>query len=238
MWRLIRFRPWLYAALAILEVLFFGVFPQIVAWITFTYFNTLTGDSQAGLSIGALIALLIVTALARALAIFGDVAVYFSFMYSLEALLRKNLFTHILKRPGGRAVPGSPGEAISRFRGDVIEVANFMAESLILLGFGLFALVALVVMLRINALITVIVFLPLVLVVIVVNLAMKRIERYRRALRQATGGVTGFLGETFGAIQAVKVATAEPRLVAHFARLNETRKEAGVKPLAPFRLSR
>jgi ATP-binding cassette subfamily B protein len=205
------------------------VFPQVVAWITFTYFDTLSGDSQIGLSVSAIIALLIVTALARAVAIFGDVAVYFSFMYSLEALLRKNLFTRILKRPGARAVPGSPGEAISRFRGDVQEVANFMAESLILLGFGFFALVALVVMLSINARITLIVFLPLVLVVIVVNVAMKRIERYRRALRQATGDVTGFLGETFGAIQAAKVATAERRLVARFEGLNDARKDAGVK---------
>ena len=61
----------------------------------------------------------------------------------IEALLRKNLFEHILQRPGARAVPGSPGEAISRFRDDVAEISNFMAESLILLGFGTFALVAL-----------------------------------------------------------------------------------------------
>ena len=86
------------------------------------------------------------TAVVRAVAIFGDVAVYFRFMYALAALLRRNLFEHILKRPGAQAVPRSPGEAISRFRGDVDEIANFMAESLILAGFGLFAIVAVVVM--------------------------------------------------------------------------------------------
>jgi ATP-binding cassette, subfamily B, bacterial len=32
---------------------------------------------------------------------------------------------------------------------------------------------------------------------------------YRRASRQATGKVTGFIGEFFGAVQAVKVASAE-----------------------------
>ncbi len=227
--RLIRFRPWLYVALGILETLFFGVFPQLVAWITRTFFDTLTGDAQASVGVWGLIALLVVTAFARVAAIFGDVAVYFTFMYTVAALLRKNLFEHILRRPGARAVPGSPGEAISRFRDDVNEIANFMAESLILLGFGFFALVALVVMLRINVRITLIVFLPLAIVVVAANVAMKRVETYRQASREATGRVTDFLGEIFGAVQAVKVAVAEARVVHRFRALNETRRQTGLK---------
>jgi ATP-binding cassette subfamily B protein len=129
LWQLIRFRPWQYLALGILEVLFFGVFPQIAGWITREFFDTLSGNAQTDLGVWGLVALLVGTALARSLAIFGDVAVFFNFMYSLAALLRRNLFEYILKRPGARAVPGSPGEAISRFRGDVDEIANFMAES-------------------------------------------------------------------------------------------------------------
>ncbi len=226
---LIRFRPWLYLALGVLEVLFFAVFPQIVGWIMREFFDTLTGSSQLGWSVWTLIALLVGTALTRSLAIFADVAVYFQFMYSLAALLRRNLFEYILRRPGAQAVPGSAGEAISRFRGDVDEIANFMAESLILLGFGLFAVVAVVVMLRINARITLVVFFPLVLVTLAVNLSMKKIEKYRRALREATGAVTDFIGEIFGATQAIKVATAEARIVARFRTLNDARRVAGVK---------
>jgi ATP-binding cassette subfamily B protein len=166
---------------------------------------------------------------ARAAAIFGDVTVYFNFMYRIEALLRKNLFEYILQRPGARAVPGSPGEAISRFRDDVAEISNFMAESLILLGFGTFALVALVVMLRINARITVVVFLPLVVVVAAANAASRSVERYRRAHRQATAGVTDFIGEIFGAVQAVQVATAEDAVGARFEELNDVRRRAAVR---------
>lgn len=227
--QLIRFRPWLYLALGILEILFFGVFPQLVGWITHQFFNTLTGDSQISLGIWGLIGLLVALALVRAFAIFGDVAVYFNFMYALETLMRRNLFEHILKRPGAQAVPGSPGEAISRFRGDVEEIAHFMAESLILAGYGSFALVALVVMLRINARITLVVFFPLVIVVLVVNAVRKRIDTYRRAMRQATGSVTDFLGEMFGSAQAIKVATAEERVVKRFGALNEIRRQAGLK---------
>ncbi len=157
---MIRFRPWLYLALGVLETLFFGVFPQIVGWITYSFFNTLTGDAPASLGVGGLIVLLVVTAIVRVAAIFGDVAVYFTFQYNIAALLRKNLFEHILKRPGARAVPGSPGEAISRFRDDVDEIAGFMAESLILTGFALASVVAVVVMLSIDARITLVVFAP------------------------------------------------------------------------------
>jgi len=229
MWRLIQFRPGHYLALGILETLFFGVFPQIVAWITYAFFNTLTGDAPASVGVYGLIVLLMVTALARVAAIFGDVAVYFSFMYTLAALLRKNLFEHILQRPGARAVPGSPGEAISRFRGDVDEIAHYMAESLILLGFGLFALIAVVVMLQINVRMTLVVFLPLVIVIVATNLAMKNIEKYRQANRKATGNVTDFIGEMFGAAQAVKVATAETRILERFRTLNDVRRKAGLK---------
>jgi ATP-binding cassette subfamily B protein len=228
-WRLIRFRPWLYLALGVLEILFFGVFPQMIGLITYAFFNTLTGDAPARIGPWGLIALLVATAVARVAAIFADVTVYFTFMYTVGALLRKNLFVHILKRPGARAVPGSPGEAISRFRDDVNEIASFMAESLILAGFGSFALVAVVVMLRINARITLVVFLPLVVVIFAANAAMKNIEKYRQASRAAMGRVTDFIGEMFGAVQAVKVATAEPRVVQRFRTLNETRRQAGLK---------
>jgi ATP-binding cassette subfamily B protein len=111
----------------------------------------------------------------------------------------------------------------------VDEIANFMAESLILTGFGLFAAVAVVVMLGINAQITLVVFGPLLLVSLVVNLSLKKIEKYRQALRKSTGGVTGFLGEMFGAVQAIKVATAETRVIEHFRSLNEARRAAGVR---------
>jgi ATP-binding cassette subfamily B protein len=228
-WQLIRFRPWLYVALGILETLFFGVFPQVVGWITYTFFNTLTGDAQVGLTVPALIALLVATAIARVAAIFGDVAVYFTFEYNVAALLRKNLFEHILKRPGARAVPESPGEAIGRFRDDVDEISHFMAESLILVGFGFFALVAVVVMMRINSRITLIVFLPLAIVVLIANLAMRYTEKYYEAMRQAGANVTDFIGEIFGAAQAVQVATAEARVIGRFRELNEKRRHAALR---------
>ncbi len=221
LWRLTRFRPDLYLLLGVLETMFFGVTPQITGFLIRAFFDTLTGESPIKVGVYGVVALLVATALARVIFIFADVAVYFRFQYSIAALLRKNLFEHILDRPGARAVPGSPGEAISRFRGDVNEIAYFLSESMILTGFGLFALVAVIVMLRINVRIT--------LIVIIANLAMKHLQTYREANRKATGEVTGFIGELFGAAQAIKVATAESRVVANFRQLNEVRRRAAVK---------
>jgi ATP-binding cassette subfamily B protein len=107
-----------------------------------------------------------------------------------------------------------------------------MAESLILVGFGSFAIVALIVMLGINARITLFVFLPLTVVVVIANAATRNVVKYRAAHREATGSVTDFIGEMFGAVQAVKVATAEARIGARFQELNDARRRAAVRDRA------
>jgi ATP-binding cassette, subfamily B, bacterial len=229
LWRLARSQPWLYLALAFFELLFFGIFPQLTGLITRQFFDTLSGASPGRLSVWGLIALLLATAVGKAGAVFGDVIVYANFYYRLQALLRKNVFDYILKRPGARAVPESPGEAISRLRDDANEIANFMAESLILIGFGFFAIMAVFVMARIDWRITLLVLLPFVLVVIAANLGQRGYQKYREAHRIATGKVTGFIGEMFGAVQAVQVADAENQVMGQFREINDVRRRAALK---------
>jgi len=65
-----------------------------------------------------------------------------------------------------------------------------------------------VILLRVNALITLLVFLPLICVVAIAQGMKKHLERYRRASREATGRVTSAIGEIFGAVQAIQVASA------------------------------
>jgi ATP-binding cassette, subfamily B, bacterial len=129
-WHLATFRPWLYLVFGFFEIMWFAVFPQLTGLIVRLFFDTLTGVSAAGWTVGAVIALLIANALGRAVNAFLDITAYFNFRYRIATLLRKNLFERILDRPGARAVPESPGEAISRLRDDVDEVCFFMAEML------------------------------------------------------------------------------------------------------------
>ena len=229
LYRLAVYRPWSSVALVAVNLVVFAVGFQVTGFITRAFFDTLTGDAQYSVGPYALAALLVATALGRAAFIFGDVTLHVLNRFTFGALLRKNLFSSILDRPGARAVPGSPGEAISRFRGDVNEFSGFVVEVVFPLSFGAFALVAMVVMIRINARIALIVFLPLVVVTVLANLMVKRVEQYRKAQRKATGKVTDFVGEMFGAAQAVKVATAEQRMLRHFRELNEVRRRAAVR---------
>jgi ATP-binding cassette subfamily B protein len=56
-----------------------------------------------------------------------------------------------------------------------------------------------------------------------------RIRRNRRATRRATSAVTGFIGELFGAAQAVKLNTATEGVLRRFAALGETRRRAALR---------
>ena len=75
-----------------------------------------------------------------------------------------------------------------------------------------------------NVLITLVVFFPLGGVIATVQIMSKRLERYRRASREATGKVTSAIGEIFSAVQAIQLATAEPYVIQNFQKLNEQRR--------------
>jgi len=228
-WQLTKYKPWIYSAFGLMEILIFGVFPQLTGLTIQAFFNLLTGEAQTRFSLTGLAVILVAIGLGRGLAFFTDVFLYFTFQFNVTALLRVNMFDTILSRPGAKAVPESPGEAVSRFRDDAAEVAWFMSEMLIVLGFGFFAVVALIVMLRINVTITLVVFIPLVIIIFVANFANNKITEYRQVSRKATGRVTDFIGELFGAIQAVKVAGAEARTIHHLKGINEERRKATLK---------
>jgi ATP-binding cassette subfamily B protein len=227
--KLMLFRPWLSLALVVVNLMVFAVGFQVTGFIMRAFFDALTGDAQVSFSPYALSALVVATALARTAFIFGDISLHVFNRFTYGALLRKNLFSSILDRPGARAVPGSPGEAISRFRGDVREFSGFIVELVFPFSFGIFAIIAMVVMIQINSRIALIVFLPMVAVTVLANLAVKRFEAYRKARRKAAGKITDFVGEMFGAAQAIKVATAERRMLKHFRDLNEVRRKAALK---------
>ena len=151
------------------------------------------------------------------------------FMFENAANVQRNLLTRILSLPGANALPNSPGEAITRFREDADESPGFLMGANDLVAWFIFAAIALTIMVRINAGITLGVFLPLVVVVAIANGVRTRLDHYRRASREATGAVTGYIGEVMGAVQAIQVANAQDRVVGHFQDLNRTRLVATVR---------
>jgi ATP-binding cassette, subfamily B, bacterial len=228
LWRLVRYWPWLYLTCMLCSVVqWLGEVVPVL--LVRQFFNWLTGDAPAQFGLWAIIAVLVASLLPRWASLYGGAVSGAVFRFTAGALLRKNMLQRILERPGARALPDSPGEALSRFGGDVDEAMDALTWLNDLVGLTVLAVIGIVTMLRINTLITVVVFLPMSLVVSVANLAGRRIERYREASRTATGKVMGFIGEMFGAMLAVKVAAAERGVVRHFDKLNDKRRREAIR---------
>ncbi len=227
-WSLVRFRPRLFwINCAAITLLF--VNEMIPGLIAREFFDRLAARGTEPIGLWWMIALLVMAAAGRIVFLFGLALTNVPFMLSSAALMQKNMFQRILDQPAATALPASPGEAISRFRDDTEEVTISMMVFNDLVASTVFAIIALVVMLRINVTITLGVFLPLVVVVAVVNLASNRIEHLRKASREATGDVTGFLAELFGSVQAVQVANAERGVTSYFDKLNAVRLRTMVR---------
>jgi ATP-binding cassette subfamily B protein len=188
------------------------------------FFNVLTGTASAGLNVWSIVAMVLAIFVGRQMGGYGFVYADVPLFAHIATLLRRNLLRYVLHRPGAAALPESPGEAISRFRGDVFEIPLFVIWINDLVVGALTTIAALAIMLTVNVPITLLALLPPVGIALVAHAATGRVEAYRRASRKAAGQVTGFIGELFGAVQAVQVATAERSVSAHFDALNEERR--------------
>ena len=96
-------------------------------------------------------------------------------------------------------------------------------------GLAAYAVVALGIMLYVNALMTLVACVPLVLMLVMSNVLRPYIRSARRESREATSRVTDFLGETFGSVLAVQAAGSERAVLGRFERLNVTRKSTALK---------
>ena len=226
---LVRTRLGEYALVSFLRVLIFGVSIQLVAFLTRRFFNGLTGEVPLRFGPYALIALLVAAAIVRAAIIFLDIPIHFRMQFGLTALMRRNAFVHVLDQPGANALPSSPGEAISRFRGDTDLAAQVVDQSPFLTANAISALFSIGVMISIDPLVTALVFAPVVIMVAAIELLRARVQSFRKASREAAGAVTGLIGDMFGYIEAVKVANAEGRMIRRFRDLNRTRQTTAVR---------
>jgi ATP-binding cassette subfamily B protein len=227
-WRMIRYSPWLFAIHSVFAVLYF-VFQILPGLIEKSIFDSITGVAPALMSLWVLIALYVAVELARLGTAVAADWYGWTFRLVVAALLRRNLFASILRRTGDRALRMSAGEAINRFNHDVGEVADFPTWFPDTVGQVTAAVVAILIMARINLGLTLIIFVPLIATLAVTRVAWNRLHLYGHAEGQAGDAVTGFLGETFAAAQAVKVANAEDDVAKHLDALSEVCRGAAVR---------
>lgn len=227
-WRLVGYDPPRTAVLFAAWTLF-HLLPLASGLILRAFFDGLSAPAPAGFDLWTLLAWLVGVELGRMSLILVGILALARVYFAWAALVRRNLLAIILRQPGARALPDTPGAAISRFRDDVEAIIIYLDTWVDLIGQILMSIVALAIMLTINAPITLIVCLPLTVTLLVTYRLMVRIRQYRQAAQTATARVTGFIGELFGAVSAVKVATAERPVIDRFRRLSDQRRQAVLK---------
>ncbi len=228
-WELLKYKP-LPAFIGFLSDILFYIQPLAAMLIIREIFNHIEGIQNWEINIWILI--LLILPLTLSLRLVGDFIFTFTFMVfvlAIRVLLQKNMLEGIFAKPGAVALPDSPGEAISRFRGDVEEVSWFIYHLTALFSFGIFAVVSFVIMQSINWKLTVYVSLPLLVMMVLILFTRPKFTALRKKRRKAAGAVTRAIGEIFRSVQSIKVATAENNFLEHFNDINVKRRKAEVK---------
>ncbi len=226
-WKMIKYRPWLYLINCILWV-FIHAAPLIPGLLTKRFFDLLGHYGKINNEILGVMALIIIVVLARVINIQFGGRVDVVHRFNMSALLRRNLLECILNKPSGES-QGSLGEAINCFRDDIDEIENTISFTLDLIGEMVFAIAAVIILLSINVKITLFVFTPLVLVIILAQKSRNRIEKYRSTARESTGEVSGAIGEIFNSVQAVKASGSEKYIIENLNSLNRQRHKNMLK---------
>jgi len=232
-WQLIRFRPKEYAKDLSGVTIHFAL-STVQGLILKAYFDGLTG--VGGLPVWQVIIVQIIQVSLVLLSLYIAVMAYVNFTQHGMTLLIRNMFRHILRMPGDKALPKNPdgstmttGQVVSTLRDDVDE----MAHSIIIIddtvALSVTALLSFTIMMRINVWVTLGTFIPLAIIIVIAQLLGERAKTYRKASRQATSDVTGMIADMFNATQAVKVGHAEERIIGRFRVLNDRRRETMVK---------
>ena len=223
--KMVSYRPWLYLLHGFMWTSF-GLSYLLAGLLARAFLDTLTGRAHMPGGTAGVVVLLVVLAVSRSAIMLTAGSVEIIMRFTMSGLLRRNLLRHVLKRPGAHALPYSIGETISRFRDDAYQAEDAVDWSDEITGQGLLAVGAFLLLLHIDARMTLVAILPLVVVVAIAQRASTALERYRAASSQATSQVTGAIGDMLAAVQTVQAAGAEERIVARFRRLNEQRRKA------------
>lgn len=225
---LIRFTWRYFAGCTVGGAVLFCAVPLLLGLATRAFFDRVTGQTTS--AVWMAVAALAAVQLGEVLTELVVSRAWSGFCYEAHTLLQANVFGGILRGFGrvGLAVPA--GDAIARLRDEPPTITmGSMDGTADLVGRGLFAIVGGTVMWRIDPWLTVAAFAPVIVSSAVSDLLGTRSAAHGAAARQATGRLTGFLGELLAANLAIRVAGAAPHIVDRLADLGETRRRRSLR---------
>ena len=224
-WRILKADPVTWGISLALWVAFFSL-PLPAGLVVRAIVDQLPDGNGAPLP--ALLAILAGFEVGRWIILFPAIVQWHGAWVFWHTVPRVNALRSLVSDPGPAAgrLPGSSGEAVSRFRDDARDVAQVLDVWLDLIAAGITTFAGVVVLYLISPVAATAIVAPILLVLGIGHLLAARLREWRWAERTATAGVAGFIGDAFGAIATVKVTAAEPAILDRFARLGSTRAVA------------
>ena len=225
--RLVRFTPGWFTLTLVFDFFTFVVVPIPLGLATRAFFDALSG--KAGLDPWTAIVVYVAVQLGELFIgpLLGNP--WNAMQQKAQVLLQRNLFAGVMRGYGRYGVPVSVAEAISLFRDDPRAMADTLDAVADLICRSIFAACAAFLMWRIHPVLTVVLFVPLLLISLVAQIFSERTGRYHAASREATGRLTGFLGELLAAQLAVKVAAATPHAIARLSGMGDIRRRMSLR---------
>ncbi len=225
---LMRYRPKRFALSAALWSLMHGS-PVVFGYLIGKIFDSLSGEATVAANPWVPVAIFASVALGRNAILWLGEVVWIDHWLEQSLQLRRNMLRWLLEAPGSRVVELSTGRAISTFRDDVDDVMEYLESYVDGGGFIIFGLGSLGVMASIDPGLTLVLLVPLFLTLVLTQTLVPEIRKRRREMRAATEAVTGFVGELFGGVQAVKLAGASEPVLGRFRELNEHRRHRALR---------
>ena len=149
----------------------------------------------------------------------------------METFLRANLLTAQVASGGPQAGQpvGSAGEALTHFRDDTEDIAQLVDGMVDVSGGIVFTVAAGFILGAADPTGAAVLLLPLVGIALVTRALDSRIKTYRAADREATGEVTGLVGDLMAAATTIKVYDSSGPMLARLRRLVDRRRDTAVR---------
>ena len=223
--RLVRRGPRYFMLCVLFATLELFVLPIAIGVASQAFFDALAGGAGTWVAIVALVAAQVAEVWIGPL--LGNP--WNSLQQQAQVNMQHSLLGAVLRGFGRRGLPMAIGEALSRFRDEPRVISDGLDALCDLIGRTFFAVVAIYLMWRINAAMTIVLLVPLALSAWASEVLGTRTMTYRSASQSATSRVTGFLGELLSGHLAVSVGGAVPHAVNRLRQLGDARRRMAVR---------
>lgn len=143
--------------------------------------------------------------------------------------MKEDVYSRSIELKTARKGRIGSAESINYYRGDVSVVTDFIEQFIDVIPKVIMSVVALIILVRVNALFTAITLIPLIVILCLSKLLQNKITEYRNNTRAATGMTVDYIGNRFNNIESIKVMPSKETLYKQFDEVSRKRQAAQTK---------